>query len=184
MKQPKEQYVAITGREVKLSCRVETAPSIAVEYHWFKCEPDTSGKQPTECFENEMTLAANVTNEGHYVCNITPTAHLGGDSIISNVACVEVVNSTEITVEPDGQLPKYLECSDELVLEFKASCKNYPIRYQWYCNGKELPGGTESTLIINIPSIAEDNIGSYYCEASSDYSENLFISNTCQVQWS
>lgn len=175
------EYVATTGKEVKLSCRVEKAPDILLEYHWFQCEPDGSGKQPTKCFENEMTLMATAANKGHYVCNVTA---IDLDSIISDVARVMVVNSTDITVEPGGEPPseRYLEFGDSLVLEFKAVCKHYPIKYQWYCNGTVLPSGTESKLILH--SIAEGNMGSYLCEASSDYSEKSVLSRTCRVQWS
>ena len=54
--------------------------------------------------------------------------------------------------------------------------------YIFGCNIAELPDDTESTLII--PSVAEDNIGPYFCVASSDYSAETVMFKTCQVQWS
>ena len=181
MEQPKEKYVALTGSEVKLSCKAEATPNTAVRYHWFSCQQNGGGKQPTKCFENEITLPAVIASQGFYVCSVTP-ANL--DSIFSNVAYVEVVNSTDITVKPDGQPPshRYVEFKDKLELTFSASCKHYPVRFQWHFNGKEILDGKESTLII--PSVAVENIGSYYCEASSDYSTKSVISRTCRVQWS
>lgn len=181
MEQPKEKYVALTGSEVKLSCKAEAMLNTKVKYHWFSCQQNGNGKQPTKCFENEMTLPATIASRGFYVCSVTPA---NSDSIYSNVAHVEVVNSTEITVKPDGEPPsdRYVEFKDKLELTFNASCKHYPIRFQWHFNGKELPDCKESTLII--PSVAEENIGSYFCEASSDYSAKSLISRTCRVKWS
>ena len=177
--------MVVTSSEVTLSCKVETAPAITVEYEWFTCQQDGTGKQPVDCFRNEMTLPAIIRSQGYYVCDVTSkSSDMVISRITSDVAHVEVVNSTEITVKPDDEPPKerYVEFKDKLVLEFKASCKHYPVKYQWYYNGKELPNATTSTLIV--PSVAEHNVGSYYCEASSDYSAQPVMSGICRVQWS
>lgn len=179
VEQPKQNYVALTGSELKLSCKVETTPDVTVEYHWFKCQQDGNGRQPTKCYEYEMVLlTVEISNRGYYVCGVTAK----NKTIYSDVTHVEVVNSTPITV--DVQLPsdRCVEFKEELVLEFKTSCKHYPVRYQWYYNGKELAGTTGPTLTI--PSVAEENIGSYYCEASSDYSAKSVMSKMCRIHLS
>lgn len=181
MEQPKEKYVALTGKNLKLSCRVETAPGTTVQYQWFKCHKSGTGKEPCSWYDNEMILPAVSANQGYYVCSVTPS---NSDSIISNVVHVEVVNSTNITIEPADQLPtdRYVELNEKLILKFKASCGHYPVKYHWYHNGKELTGFTDPVLIIE--SVGNRHIGSYYCEASSDYSATPLFSETCRVHWS
>ena len=184
MEQPKEKCVALTGTEVTLSCRVETAPNMEVEFHWFKCQQDGSGKSPMKCSSNEMTLMGIIANHGYYVCNVTPHSMDSMDTISSDVAHVEVVNSTDITVSDTDQPPsdRYVEKDEKLVLKFKGTCKHYPMMYQWYHNGIELSGHTGPVLTIE--SIDERHMGPYHCEASSDYSANTVLSNTCRVHWS
>ena len=181
MEQPKDKYTVVTGNELTLSCRAEAVPGINVDYHWYKCHSDGMQKEPTDYHGNEIALPAIVANQGYYVCGVTP-----GDSdiIFSSVTHVEVVNSTDITVETGGQPPpdRYVQHNETLVLNFKATCKQYPVRYQWYHNGKELPNHTSSTMTIQ--SVGDEHMGSYHCEASSDYSAKPVTSETCRVHWS
>jgi len=191
VEQPKQDYVVLTGGELKLSCKVDTTPNIAIktEYHWFKCQQDGNGKQPIKCFECEMVLpAAEISHQGYYVCGVTANKNNSSGNttyshtIYTRVIHVQVVNSTAITAIVQLPSDRYVEFKEKLVLEFKASCKHYPVRYQWYYNGKELAGVTDSTLIVH--SVAEENIGPYYCEASSDYSAEPCTSKICRVHWS
>ena len=189
MEQPDEKYVAVTGKELKLSCRVETAPGVNIKYQWFKCQKNGTGKQPTSCYSNIMVLPAIITNQGHYLCSaqghyLCSAVAPSSDGIHSDVAQVEVVNPTNISVKVSDQPPsdRYVELNEKLVIKFKATCKHFPVKYQWFHNFKELLGCTSSTLTINL--IAGHHIGSYYCEASSDYSDMKITSETCRVHWS
>lgn len=179
MEQPKKKYVAVTGNELKLSCRVETAPGITANYQWFKCQQNGTGKQPTSFNDNEMLLPAVIASQGYYVCSVI-APH--SDSIISKVAHVEVVNSTDIKATDQPPSDRYVELKGKLEIKFKALCKHFPVTYQWYYNGKELANCTSPTLTIE--SIDVHHIGSYHCEASSEYSTKTVTSETCRVHLS
>ena len=182
MEQPKKNYVAVTGKELKLSCKVETAPGVTIKYQWFKCQQQNgTGKQPTSCYSNVMVLPVVIANQGHYLCSaVAPNS----DSIYSDLAHVEVVNSADIIVKVSDQPPsdRYVELNEKLVIKFRATCKHFPVKYQWFHNFEELPGCTSPTLTIN--PIAVNHIGPYYCEATSDYSDMTVNSETCRVHWS
>ena len=177
--QPQENYVTVTGKDLKISCRAEMTPNIIVKYQWFKCQQNGTGKEPIGYYDNEMMLPAIISNRGYYVCGIMPP---NSDAIYSNVIHVEVVNPVNITIEVQPPTDRYVELNETLVIKFKAVCKQHPVKYQWYHNGAELPGYTNPTLTIE--SIADHHMGSYYCEASSDYSAAPVMSGTCRVHWS
>ena len=181
MDQPQEKYVTVTGKDLKVSCRVQTTPNVIVKYQWFKCRQNKTGKMPAGYYDNEMILLTNISHRGYYVCgvNLEPAY---SDEIYSNVTHVDVVNSVDITVEVQPPTDRYMELNEKLVIEFRAVCKQHPVKYQWYRNGEELTGCTNSMLTIE--SIANHDMGSYYCEASSDYSAKPVLSETCRVHWS
>ena len=181
VEQPDKNYVAVTGKELKLSCRVKTAPGVIIKYQWFKCQKNGMGKQPTDCYSNVMVLPAVITNQGHYLCSAM-SAH--SDNIHSEVAHVKVINSADIIIKVSNQPPsdRYVELNEKLVIKFKATCKHFPVEYQWFHNFEKLLGCTNSTLTIN--SIAVCHIGSYCCKATSDYSDMTVTSETCRVHWS
>ena len=172
----------MTGKELKLTCRVETAPDVTVKYQWFKCQQNGMGKQPTSCYDNVMVLPTIISSQGYYLCSVMVPS---SESIHSDVADVEVVNSTDITIKDGDQPPsdRYVELNEKLVIKVMATCKNFPVNYQWYHNfNRILPDCTDSTLIID--SIGVHHIGSYHCEVSSDYSAVPVLSKQCRVHWS
>ena len=172
----------MTGKELKLTCRVETAPDVTVKYQWFRCQQDGMGKQPTSYYDSVMVLPTIIiSNKGYYLCSVMVPS---SESIHSDVAHVEVVNSTDITIKDGDQPPsdRYVELNEKLVIKVMATCKNFPVNYQWYHNFEILPDCTNSTLILD--AIGVHHIGSYHCEVSSDYSTMSVISETCRVHWS
>jgi len=173
VEQPKQKTVVLTGNKFELSCRAESAPGKDVKYKWFKCNKDGKNKQLVQqnCM-NLVILEATVSHKGFYVCEIS-------DQVPSRVICVEVVNPANITITMQPPKEKYTELGEELTLECKAKCSQYPVNYQWYFNGNCLPGFTRQQLII--PSIAESDIGSYYCTASSEYSIEVVRSEASQL---
>ena len=181
MDQPQEKYVTVTGKDLKVSCRVEKTPDAIVQYQWFTCKQDGTGKKPAGYYENEMMLPANISSRGYYVCGVNLKPAIS-DEIYSNVTHVEVVNSINVTVEVQPPTDRYVELNEKLVIKFRAVCKQHPVKYQWYRNGEELTGCTNPTLTIE--SIANHHMGSYYCAASSDYSATPVLSETCRVHWS
>ena len=40
--------MVVTSSEVTLCCKVETAPDTTVEYEWFTCQQDGTGKVASE----------------------------------------------------------------------------------------------------------------------------------------
>lgn len=176
MKQPKEKLVVLTGNKFELSCRAESAPGKDVKYKWFKCNKDGKNKQLVQqnCM-NLVILEATVSHKGFYVCEIS-------DQVPSRVICVEVVNPANITITMQPPKEKYTELGEELTLECKAKCSQYPVNYQWYFNGQPLPNCNERQLVIT--SVADTDIGSYYCTASSEYSANVATSEMSKLLFS
>lgn len=173
MEQPKQKTVVLTGNKLELSCKAETTPGKVVSYHWFKCDKDGCGKETLKCYDrNLVVLKANVSHRGYYLCEVST-------EIDSRVIHVEVVNSTGINIIMHPPRDKPIDLGEQLTLVCKAKCRNFPVNYQWYFNGNCLPGFTRQQLII--PSIAESDIGSYYCTASSEYSIEVVRSEASQL---
>jgi len=177
----------VTGTKLELSCRAEAAPGIKVEYCWFRSpRKDGSCRKPTNHLNNRMTIpVCNDASEGHYLCEaLAKEGCTSKCRISSRVARVKVVNSTDISIIKQPPNEMCVMYGGKLSLEYEASCKHHTVRYQWYkerYNGaKPLAGSTQSTL--NIPSVSEEDIGTYYCEATSDYSEARAVSRRTQVR--
>ena len=79
-----------------------------------------------------------------------------------------VVNSTNISITKEPPSEVYIKLGEMLILECEASCKAHSVKYQWYKGADPVAGATQS--VLKIPAISEGNIGSYYCEVTSEYS--------------
>lgn len=170
-----------TGNKLELTCRAEAAPGITVEYIWFKClKKDGTPKTPTNFLGYRMIIpVCDENTEGHYLCEAFATKTYKYDSINSNVARVKVINSTTISITKEPRSEVYITFGETLSLECEASCKNHSANYQWYNGEEPVAGATRS--VLRIPAVSEENIGSYYCEVSSDYSATKAKSKQTQV---
>ena len=176
VEEPKEKIVVLAGNKLELSCKAESAPEVVVMYQWFKCNKDGNGKEPLQCSEDKFVVSeATQYNQHYYLCQISA-------KVSSRVACVEVVNSTEIKITKQPPTNRYMELNEDLVLKCEAKCKAYRITYQWFRNNDAVPEATESQLVVK--EVAREDLGSYHCEARSEYSSDVAISNTTRVEWS
>ena len=176
VEQPKEKTVVLAGNTLELSCKAKCAPGLSVGYQWFKCNKDGSGKEPLHCYEDKFVVSeATQYNQHCYRCEISPEVN-------SRVACVQVVNSTEITITKQPPKNRYMEFKGDLTLEFEAKCNIHKVTYQWFRNNTALPRATDSQLVVK--KITREDLGSYYCEARSEYSSCPAISYTTRVEWS
>ena len=163
--------MVVTGNKLELSCRAKAAPGVKVEYKWFKClQKDGTYKQHTSHINSRMIIpVCNNTNEGHYICEaFGTTTKCNMYSITSRVASVKVVNSTNISITKEPPSEVYITLGEMLILECEASCEAHSVKYQWYNGAEPIAGATQS--VLKIPAISEGNIGSYYCEVTSEYS--------------
>ena len=176
VEQPKEKTVVLAGNRLELSCKAKCAPGLSVGYQWFKCNKDGSGKEPLRCYEDKFVVPeATQYNQHCYRCEISPEVN-------SRVACVQVVNSTEIMITKQPPKNRYMEINGDLALEFEAKCNIYKVTYQWFRNNTVLPYATDSRLVVE--KITHEDLGSYHCEARSEYSSRPAISHTTRVEWS
>ena len=176
VEEPKEKIVVLAGNKLELSCKAESAPEVVAMYQWFKCNKDGNGKEPLQCSEDKFVVSeATQYNQHYYLCQISA-------KVSSRVACVEVVNSTEIKITKQPPTNRYMELNEDLVLECEAKCKHYRITYQWFRNNDAVPDGTDSWLVVK--KVTREDLGSYHCEARSEYSSDVAISNTTRVEWS
>ena len=175
--------IVFTGNKLELSCRAEAAQGMKVEYFWFKClKKDGFDETPTYHLGNRMIVpVCNDTVAGHYMCKVfAKKQEIKLDSANSIVARVKVVNSTNVYITKEPPSEVYKMFGEELILKCKASCKHHVVRYQWYNNTKPVAGAVHSTLAI--ASVSEENVGSYYCEVTSDYSATRAKSRITQVR--
>ena len=158
--------MVITGNKLELSCRAEAAPGVRVVYRWLKClKKDGTHKTHTSHISNRMIVpVCNDTNEGYYICEAFGMT----TSITSRVASVKVVNSTNINITKEPPSEVYITLGETLILECEASCKAHSVEYQWYNETEPIVGATQS--LLKIPAVSEGDIGSYYCEVTSEYS--------------
>ena len=171
----------MTGNKLELSCKVEAAPGVKVDYVWFKClKKDGTHKTPTSHKGNRMIIpVCNDTNEGHYVCEAFGTT-TKCYSINSRVVHVKVVNSTTISITKEPPSEVYITLGETLILECEASCKTHSVKYQWYNEADPITGATQS--VLKIPAVSEENISRYYCEVTSEYSATKAKSKLAHVR--
>ena len=171
----------IAGNSLELSCRAEASPGIKVDYSWCKCKKDCTDKTFVRHQGNRMTvLACSDANEGCYYCEAFAIVEQNNTFMInSNMAHVIIVNSAKISIIKEPPSEVFITFGQTLILECEASCKNQPVKYQWYHKAEPVAGATKSTL--RIPSISEKHVGSYCCEITSDFSTTSLKSKTTQV---
>ena len=181
VEQPEKKTIVFTGNKLELTCRAKAAPGMTVEYIWFKCsKKDGTHKKPTNFLGNRMIIpVCDEKTEGHYLCEAYATKTYKYDSINSDVARVKVVNSTNILITKQPPSELYITFGQTLTLECEASCKNHSVNYQWYNGEEPVAGATQS--VLRIPAVSEENIGSCYCEVSSEYSATKAKSKQTQV---
>jgi len=173
VEQPKERTVVFAGRMLELSCKAESAPGEDVRYKWFTCNKNGANKQPVKFDCMKLIIPkANVSHRGYYVCEIS-------DKVDSRVIYIEVVNSADIKITMPLPRNKYIMLGEELILECKAKCENYPVEYKWYFNDHPLHNATEQQLVI--PIVTQSDIGSYYCTISSAYSAGVVKSDPSRL---
>ena len=179
--QPKSKTIVIAGNSLELSCRAEASPGIKVDYSWCKCKKDGTDKTFVHHLGNRMTVSAcSDANEGCYYCEAFAIVEQNNTFMInSNMAHVTVVNSAKISIIKEPPSKVHITFGQTLNLECEASCKNQPVKYQWYHKAEPVAGATQSTL--SIPSISEKHVGSYCCEITSDFSTTSLKSRTTQV---
>ena len=174
----------MAGKNLELSCIAEAALGMKVEYCWFKCrKKDGTGKKPTDYSGSRMVLpACNDANTGHYLCEASVITEQGIPvRISSRVAHVKVVNPTAISIVKQPPSEMLVSFGVNLSLEFEAFCKHHTVKYQWYKEAEPLIGATQSTL--NITAVHEDNVvGSYHCEATSEFSEDRIKSRRTLIK--
>ena len=159
-----------------------TARGMEVKYRWFKCSKTGTNKSPTAHVGSRMVIpVCDDSNDNHYLCEATSTKQ---DTVLeridSGVARVRVVNPANISIVKEPPPEAFITLGESLRLECKAICKQYPVKYQWYNDEKPLEGATQSTLTIT--SVSENNVGSYYCKVTSDYSETTVKSKKTEVR--
>ena len=177
-----ESILVFAGKKLELSCIAKTAQGMEVKYSWFKCSKHGSNKTPTDHQESRMIIpVCDDSNDNHYLCEAA--AIKWGtvlDRISSRVAHIKVVNQANISIIKEPPPEVFITFGEKLSLECRASCAQCPVKYQWYNNGEPVAGATQSTLIIQ--TVCEENIGSYYCKVTSDYSEATVKSRMTQVR--
>ena len=153
-----------------------------VKYSWYKCLESGEGKAPTGHVGNRMTIqVCSANNDDYYLCEAAATKQgIVFDAISSEVARVRVINSINISITKQPRCEVFITFGEELKLECTASCGNHPVNYQWYNSNEPLPGATQPMLII--PTAYEKDVGSYYCEVTSEYSEATMRSQSTQVR--
>ena len=178
IEQPKENTIVMTGNKLELSCRVEAVPGVKVEYRWFKCsKKDGTDKQDTSHTSNRLVVpVCNDTDEGYYTCEAFGTTTI----ITSRVASVKVVNSTNISITKEPPSEVYITLGETLILECEASYKAHSVQYQWYNETEPIADATQS--VLKIPAISKEDIGSYYCEVTSEYSATKAKSRLTHVR--
>ncbi|XP_065883776.1 hemicentin-2-like isoform X2 [Dysidea avara] len=177
VEEPKHVTRIFAGDSLELSCKAESSPGMEVTYLWFKCNKDGDVEELVEkCLDSKIIMSkATNFNQGYYKCVISP-------EVSSRVAYVEVMTPTDIKFTTHPPKKQCIELGNELTLTCEAECENYPITYQWYCNKERLINANNSQLVI--PQVGKEDIGSYYCEASSEYSGEVIPSEKSQVQLS
>ena len=177
-----ESTIVFAGKKLELSCIAKTARGMEVKYSWFKCSKYGSLKTPTDHKESRMIIpVCNDSHDNHYLCEAAAIKRgTVLDRISSGVARVKVVNPAKISIIKEPPPEVFVTVGENLNLECKALCKQHPVKYQWYNYEDPVAGATQSTL--NITSVSEDNVGSYYCKVTSDYSESSVKSQITQVK--
>ena len=153
-----------------------------MKYYWFRCKMDGSQRKPIQSKGNKATIAeCNDTSGGHYICQVVAIEQ-GKQlcSIDSALVCVDVVNSTKITITKEPPHEMLVTLGEKLTLECKASCEHHPVKYQWYHKSNPVDNATQLTLTIQ--SVLEKDIGSYYCIITSDYCETRAVSRVTDVR--
>jgi len=184
VEEPKLVTKVFSGGSLELLCEAEAAPGVDVNYLWFKCYKNGLVEQLVDkCTGSKMMVSrVNHFHQGYYKCVISPeiiSPEVISPEVSSRVVYVKVMTPTDIKFTTHPPKKQFIEFGEELTLTCEAECENHPVTYQWYYNKQRLINANRSQLVIS--HIDNEDIGSYYCEASSEYSGKVILSNRSQV---
>ena len=129
-----------------------TATGSNLTYQWKKNGNNISG-----AISNSYSVSnTNSTHVGNYICVVTNEC---GNTANSNIAMLEVYNSTIITSQPNSI--SVTETSDA---SFTVEATGDNLSYQWKKNGFDIPGATSN--LYSITNVNSNNAGDYACMVS------------------
>jgi alpha-tubulin suppressor-like RCC1 family protein len=156
LRQPAPRSELWQGAELALSVHASSPNSSTLSYQWYR-----NGKQIRGAKNEELVIKKVSTgDDGEY------TVVVSNSSGETRSAVARVV--VQLTSKPKivAQLPKMVATGNgkTVTLSVEATA-NPPPTYQWYRNGKPVPGATSASYTIE--NANSDDLGTYYVVVSS-----------------
>ena len=134
------------------------ALTTALSYQWYK-----DGKVIGEATESSYTIEnAQLSDAGSYTVTVSNSAgSVTSDEAILTVEPVILIEAPVITKQPASQT-----VTEGDAVTFNITAKGTePLAYQWYKDGEEISGATDSSYTIS--SVESSDTGSYYVVVSN-----------------
>ncbi|XP_035668198.1 mucosa-associated lymphoid tissue lymphoma translocation protein 1-like [Branchiostoma floridae] len=157
---PSPVRVALSG-PVSLSCGARGKP--APFYQWYKDKVLLQGETRREIYYDQ----AKASDQGVYTCRVwNRVGEVWSQGAQVTVAVPAVTQSCAPGIPEIVMPPVSGDCVLGGTAKFICEARGHgQLFYQWYKNGKPVPGGDRSTLCI--PRVTLDVLGSYQCRVSN-----------------